>query len=86
MPDPMNIEPLRSAFLSTAKFIAHSRVEYLSATAGQRTEALITLRDVARLDTADAKQVMLHAARWMLEGALADAASKARSAQGKQRS
>jgi AcrR family transcriptional regulator len=36
------------------------------------TEAVISLRDVARLDTADAKRVMLRASRWLLEGALAD--------------
>jgi len=36
------------------------------------TEALIALRDVARLDTPEAKAAMRRAARWMLEGALAD--------------
>jgi hypothetical protein len=34
------------------------------------TEAMITLRDVTRLDVDDAKAVMLTAARWMLRGAL----------------
>jgi AcrR family transcriptional regulator len=36
------------------------------------TEAVIVLRDVCRLDTEAAKDVMLNAARWMLRGALAE--------------
>jgi AcrR family transcriptional regulator len=40
------------------------------------TEAVISLRDVSRLDTDDAKRVMLTAARWMVQGALADAKKK----------
>ena len=40
------------------------------------TEALITLLDVARLDPDNAKRVMLTAAKWMLNGAIADAKSK----------
>ncbi|MEX2586795.1 MAG: TetR/AcrR family transcriptional regulator [Actinomycetota bacterium] len=35
------------------------------------TEAVVVLRDVCRLDVEEAKRVMLNAARWMLEGALA---------------
>jgi hypothetical protein len=35
-------------------------------------EALVSLRDAARLDTEDARRVMLRAARWMLDGALAE--------------
>lgn len=36
------------------------------------TEAVLVLRDVCRLDVDDAKSVMLNAARWMLQGALAE--------------
>jgi AcrR family transcriptional regulator len=36
------------------------------------TEAVIVLRDVCRLDTEAAKHVMLNAALWMLDGALAE--------------
>lgn len=36
------------------------------------TEAVIVLRDVCRLDVDVAKSVMLNAARWMLQGALAE--------------
>jgi hypothetical protein len=36
------------------------------------TEAVVVLRDVCRLDTENAKSVMLNAARWMLQGALAE--------------
>ncbi|MCU1461202.1 MAG: TetR/AcrR family transcriptional regulator [Acidimicrobiales bacterium] len=36
------------------------------------TEAVLVLRDVCRLDTEDAKDTMLHAARWMLDGFLAE--------------
>jgi AcrR family transcriptional regulator len=37
------------------------------------TEAVISRRDVSRLDTDDAKRVMLSASRWMVQGALGDA-------------
>jgi len=36
------------------------------------TEAVLVLRDVCRLDTEHAKDTMLRAARWMLEGFLAE--------------
>jgi AcrR family transcriptional regulator len=41
------------------------------------TEAVISLRDVGRLDTDTAKRVMSKAARWMLRGALDDAEAAA---------
>jgi AcrR family transcriptional regulator len=69
------VEPLRTTF--PAPFV-DELMSALSLVWG--TEALITLRDVARLDTDDAKQVMLHASRWMLQGALADATSRPGSA------
>jgi AcrR family transcriptional regulator len=36
------------------------------------TEAVLVLRDVCRLDTEEAKATMLRAARWMLDGFLAE--------------
>jgi AcrR family transcriptional regulator len=41
-------------------------------------EAVISLRDISRLDTNDAKRVMLSAARWMVQGALGDAKKRHR--------
>jgi AcrR family transcriptional regulator len=40
------------------------------------TEAVVVLRDVCRLDSDQAKDTMLRAARWMLDGFLADHASQ----------
>src|SRR5438105_4849560 len=39
VPNPMNIEPFGSGFLSAADRIAHSRLENFRATAGDRAEA-----------------------------------------------
>lgn len=36
------------------------------------TEAVLALRDAARLDVKDAKRVMRRAAQWMLRGALSE--------------
>jgi AcrR family transcriptional regulator len=54
--------------------IADADLERLVAALGMLTgtEALIALRDVAGLDTEDAKQLQCLAARWLIAGALAD--------------
>ena len=51
--------------------------ELVGASGGWGPEALIARRAVARLDTGDAKRVMLRAAPWVFHGALAGQTSHA---------
>jgi AcrR family transcriptional regulator len=67
------IEPLRGQLPDD---LLHDLLGALTLVWG--TEAVISLRDVGRLNTDDAKRVMLAAARWMLQGALADIKKKRR--------
>jgi AcrR family transcriptional regulator len=67
------LEPLRGQ-------LPDREIELLSAalSVGWGTEAMISLTDVAELDPATAKELMLKICRWILHGALADAHQRTR--------
>jgi AcrR family transcriptional regulator len=67
------LEPMRGQ-------LPEREIELISAalSVGWGTEAMISLTDVAELDPATAKDLMLKICRWILHGALADAHQRAR--------